>query len=232
MKLAIMQPYFLPYIGYYQLISSVDVFVIYDNIKYTKKGWINRNRMLLNGEDTVFSIPLKKGSDALRVDQRWLAHSFDREKLLGQFDGAYRKSPFFKDVFPLLEDIIRCRDDNLFNYLYYSLCKTCTYLGIDTKILISSEVPINHSLKAQDKVLDFCRVLNAREYINTMGGKGLYDQEAFLENGINLSFIKSKPLEYKQFEADFVAWLSIVDVLMFNPLDVVRENVCTNYELV
>ena len=62
-KLGVMQPYFLPYIGYFQLIEAADVFVVYDNIKYTKKGWINRNRMLRNGSDMVFSLPLKKDSD-------------------------------------------------------------------------------------------------------------------------------------------------------------------------
>ena len=95
MKLAIMQPYFLPYIGYFQLIAAVDQFIVYDNIKYTKKGWINRNRLLQNGTDTVFSIPLSKDSDALDIRERQIAADFRRDKLLKQIAEAYRKAPYF-----------------------------------------------------------------------------------------------------------------------------------------
>ena len=88
MKLALMQPYFLPYVGYWQLLAAVDEFIVYDNIKYTKKGWINRNRMLRNGEDVMFSLPLQGASDSLDIVERELSDSFDREKLLSQFSGA------------------------------------------------------------------------------------------------------------------------------------------------
>ncbi|WP_415838542.1 WbqC family protein, partial [Rahnella bruchi] len=94
MKVAIMQPYFLPYIGYFQLMASADVFVIYDNIKYTKKGWINRNRMLLNGKDSVFSLPLMKGADSLNIAERAISPDFNKMKLLNQFHGAYSKAPY------------------------------------------------------------------------------------------------------------------------------------------
>src|SRR5690554_5299659 len=103
MKLAIMQPYFLPYLGYYQLIAAVDVFVVYDNIKYTKKGWINRNRFLLNGQDAVFSLSLRKDSDSLDVRQRQLSPAFERAKLLNQFRGAYGSAPYFEETYALLE---------------------------------------------------------------------------------------------------------------------------------
>ena len=114
MKLAIMQPYFLPYVGYFQLIGAVDMFIIYDNIKYTKKGWINRNRMLRNGSDAMFSLPLKRDSDYLDVVKRQLAADYDRTKLLNQFKGAYLRAPFFADTFPLLERIVCHEDQNLF----------------------------------------------------------------------------------------------------------------------
>ncbi|AVC45854.1 wbqC-like family protein (plasmid) [Rhizobium leguminosarum bv. viciae] len=90
MKLAIMQPYFFPYIGYFQLIHAVDKFVVYDNIKYTKKGWINRNRILRNGEDYTFSLPIKAASDSLDICDRTLSTEFDRNKLVNQIQGAYR----------------------------------------------------------------------------------------------------------------------------------------------
>lgn len=231
MKLAIMQPYFLPYVGYYQLIAAADVFVVYDNIKYTKKGWINRNRMLLNGKDAIFSLPLKKDSDSLDVVERELAADFDREKLLNQFRGAYTRAPQFEQTFPLLERIVRCEERNLFCYIRHSIGEMCAYLGIATDICISSEIAIDHELKAQDKVIALCRELGADTYINPIGGIELYSREDFAAQGIELKFIKAKPFEYAQFGNEFVPWLSIVDVLMFNPLDAVRACVASNYEL-
>lgn len=216
MRLAIMQPYFMPYIGYYQLIAAVDTFVVYDNIKYTKKGWINRNRMLQNGTDAVFSLPLKKDSDTLDVVQRELAADFNCDKLLNQFKGAYQSAPYFEQTFPLLERIVRCEDDNLFRYVHHSLVETCTHLGIDTEIRVSSEIAINHDLKGQDKVLALCGALGAATYVNAIGGMELYSKEIFWERGIELKFIKSRPFEYAQLGDEFVPWLSIVDVLMFN----------------
>ena len=232
MKLAIMQPYFMPYIGYYQLIAAVDTFVVYDNIKYTKKGWINRNRMLQNGTDAVFSLPLKKDSDSLYVVQRELAADFNRDKLLNQFKGAYQSVPYFEQTFPLLERIVRFEDDNLFCYVHHSIVETCAHLGIETEIRVSSEVAIDHELKGQDKVFALCGALGAATYVNAIGGMELYSKDIFRGLGIELKFIKSRLFEYAQLGDDFVPWLSIVDVLMFNSIDVVREYVVANYELI
>lgn len=232
MKLGIMQPYFMPYIGYFQLIAAVDVFIVYDNIKYTKKGWINRNRMLVNGADAIFSLPLKKDSDMLDIVQRELSSEFNREKLLSQFKGAYIKAPYFNEVYPLLENIIKFKDGNLFTYIEHSLNEICRYLKIETKIIISSDLPINHELKAQDKVIALCNAMHADTYINTIGGTELYDRNQFLSHGVKLQFIKAKSFEYSQFASPFVPWLSIVDVLMFNPIEVVQECINSNYELI
>lgn len=232
MKLAIMQPYFMPYIGYFQLIAAVDQFIVYDNIKYTRKGWINRNRMLQNGQDVMFSLPLKSGSDSLDVCERELSTDFNKDKLLNQFKGAYRRAPYFEQTLPLLEQIVRYEDTNLFRYLHHSIVKTCEYLGITTPIKISSSIDIDHSLKSQDKVLALCEAAGATTYINTIGGLELYSQDAFGEQGIELNFIKSKPFEYAQLGGEFVPWLSIIDVLMFCPLDIVRTYITNNYELI
>jgi WbqC-like protein family len=232
MKLGIMQPYFMPYIGYFQLIAAVDLFIVYDNIKYTKKGWINRNRMLLNDADVMFSLPLKKASDTLDVIQRELSADFNRNKLLSQFKGGYGQAPHFPETFQLLERIFGCEDQNLFQYIYHSLIEICRHLGIKTKIRVSSNVPINHDLKAQDKVLAFCDAMEADTYINTIGGTDLYNKDEFRARGVDLKFIKAKPFEYEQFNAAFVPWLSIVDLLMFNPIDVVQDCIHSNYELI
>jgi hypothetical protein len=224
MKIGIMQPYFFPYIGYWQLISSVDVFVVYDNIQYTKKGWINRNRMLQNGAPTLFSLPLKKDSDFLDVRQRSLADEFPREKLSNKIKGAYVKAPYFQQVFPLVEGIISNDEKNLFFYLLYSIAKILQFLEIETRIIISSEIPIDHNgLKSQDKVLALCKVLKGETYINTIGGTKLYSFQKFREEGLRLKFIESAYIEYAQFGNDFVPWLSIIDIMMFNPKEKIKE---------
>jgi len=232
MKLAIMQPYFLPYIGYFHLISAVDLFIIYDNIKYTKKGWINRNRLLQNGKDVLFSLPLKKDSDFLDIRERKLAPDFKREKLLNQIKGAYQRAPYFEYVFPLVEQIVKYEDSNLFRFLHHSIIKICEYLGIKTEIKVSSNIDIDHDLKNQDKVLALCEAVSANTYVNAIGGTGLYNKLDFLNKGIDLKFIRSKTFEYPQFGDNFVPWLSIIDVIMFNPIETIKEYLDINYELI
>jgi hypothetical protein len=226
-----MQPYFLPYIGYYQLIDAVDLFIVYDNIKYTKKGWINRNRLLQNGKDVLFSLPLNNGSDSLDVCERELAIDFKRDKLLNKIRGAYNRAPCFLQTFPVLERIVSYQDNNLFRFLHHSITTSCAYLGINTEIRVASTVDIDHSLKNQDKVLALCKAVGARTYVNAIGGVELYSDDEFLARDINLKFIKSKPFEYVQFGDEFVPWLSIIDVMMFNPLDEIRTCIASNYEL-
>ncbi len=232
MKVAIMQPYFFPYIGYFQLIGAVDLFIVYDNIKYTKKGWINRNRMLQGGKDIMFSLPLKGDSDYLDVRERMLSNDFNRDKLLNQLRGAYGRAPHFAEVFPMVERAVRHEDTNLFAFLRHALVCTCEHLGLATPIRVSSSVEIDHALKNQDKVIALAKAVGASTYVNAIGGLELYDREVFRQNGLELQFIRSRPFEYRQFGDPFVPWLSIIDVLMFNPLDAVRATVSSYYDLV
>lgn len=218
-----MQPYFLPYLGYWQLLAAVDRFVVYDNIEYTKKGWINRNRFLRNGADAPFTLPLKKGSDFLDIRERSLADDFNPASLLNPFREAYRKAPFFDAVFPLIESIVTAAPRNLFEYLLNSLVMTAAYLEITTPIIVSSTVPIDHGLKAGDKVLAMCGALGADRYLNTIGGQALYAADTFASAGVELKFIQARPVTYAQFGEPFVPALSIVDVMMFNSPDAVRR---------
>lgn len=232
MKIGIMQPYFFPYIGYFQLIQAVDQFIVYDNIQYTKKGWINRNRFLQNGKDVLFSVPLKKDSDFLDVKDREVSADFKKDKLLNQIREAYRRAPYFEQAFPVIEQIVQHDDTNLFRFTLNSIVRTCEYLKIGTEIVISSNIPIDHSLKNQDKVLALCEAVGASTYVNAIGGVELYSKEDFSSRGIELKFIKSQPFEYKQFDNEFVPWLSIIDVMMFNPIEAIKECLDTNYELI
>lgn len=233
MKLAIMQPYFLPYIGYFQLLNAVDEFVVYDNIEFEKRGWIQRNRMLVNWSDSMFSLPLKKASDYLDIRERQLSDSFRRErsKILRRIEAAYSKSPYFVSVMPAIEQCFNYEDANLFEFIHNSLLIVCKYLGITTKITISSGLTSDYGLKGQDRVISICQELLADHYINAIGGRELYGKEIFAEKGIQLSFVKSEPIVYSQFDNEFVPSLSIVDVMMFNHVGQIHEYL-ELYELV
>ena len=231
MTIAIMQPYFMPYIGYWQLIGAVDAFVLYDNIKYTKKGWINRNRFLRNDVEAAFNLPLRKDSDFLDVAQRYLADSFDRENLLNQFREAYRKAPEFSSVMPLLEGIIRNPAANLFEYILASIRAICDFLGIKTPLLVSSTIDCDHSLKSAERVQAICKALGADTYLNPVGGMELYSKEDFARHGIDLKFLKALPLEYQQSGNPFVPWLSIIDLLMFNSKEFTQSKIYGGYSL-
>lgn len=232
MKVAVMQPYFFPYIGYFQLINAVDLFIVYDNIKYTKKGWISRNRMLQQGEAVAFSLALKRGSDFLDVRDRELAAGFDGGRLLNQIREAYRRAPYFAQAFPVVEQVMQYGDRNLFRFLHNSILKTCEYLGIGTEIAKSSDIQVDHSLKHQDKVVAICEKVGASLYVNAIGGMELYSREDFQARGIELKFIKPKPFEYRQFDNAFVPWLSIIDVMMFSSAATIGECLASNYELI
>jgi len=233
MKLAIMQPYFFPYIGYFQLINSVDEFIVYDNIQYSRKGWINRNRILVNQKDDYITLPLKKDSDYLNVNQRFLSDtwSLDRKKMLNKIVESYRKAPQFESVISLLENCLNIKESNLFEFNFKCLTETLSYLSIPTKITVSSSIQINHDLKAEDKVLAICKEKNASVYINPIGGIELYSKEQFLFNNIKLEFQKSNPINYVQFKNEFVPWLSIIDVMMFNTNEEIK-NLLSDYHLI
>jgi len=232
-KIAIMQPYFMPYIGYFQLINSVDMFVIYDNIQYTKKGWINRNRILSNGKDHLITLPIKKDSDYLDVVKRELSKSWekDKSKMLNIIKSSYGKSPYFQETFELISKCLNNSEVNLFKFIYDSIVLMNDHLEIKTPIIISSTIDTDHTLKSQDKVLSLCKEQNADIYINSIGGVELYNKETFKQNNIELNFIKSNPIQYTQFNNEFVPWLSIIDVMMFNSRDQIKEYL-NNYTLI
>ena len=232
MKAAIMQPYFFPYLGYFQLIASVDVFVVYDHIEYTKRGWINRNRLLRDGQAVTFSLPLQKASDHAAVDERALAADFRPAKLLNQLRGAYARAPYFARTFPLIESVLGFGETNLFRYLHHSLIRLCEWLGIVTPLRVSSSIPVAAELRGQDKVLAICRAVGAGTYVNAIGGLELYSRADFAAQGLDLKFLRSTAFEYPQFGAGFVPQLSIIDVLMFNPVETVRARLAHGYELI
>ena len=227
MKLGIMQPYFFPYLGYWQLMNYVDQYVIYDNIQFSRNGWIRRNRILSDGKDKMFTLPLKKDSDYLDICQRVLADDFNKEqtKLLRLIEASDKKAPMFDKVFPIVEDAIKFNSKNLFEYISYSIRNVSEYLGIKTKIIVSSKLDIDFSLKGKDKVLAICKNMNATDYFNPINGVPLYSPHytEFEASGIKLHFIRMRDIIYPQFNNDFIPSLSIIDVMMFNSKEQVQS---------
>lgn len=224
-KVAIMQPYFLPYIGYWQLMHHVDIFVVYDDIEYTKKGWISRNRFLLNGKPEIFSLPLKKGSDFLDVRERKLSETFSAEKvrLINRLEAAYRNAANFKEGKSLLDDIFASVDTNLFRFIYQSIEQVRSRLGMTNLLIVSSAIGIPRQMNGQTRVIATCKALGGTDYINPIGGVDLYSEQAFSAEGIRLHFQRVRPLEYQQFEYEFVPNLSILDSIMLLGIQSVRE---------
>ncbi|WP_277640152.1 WbqC family protein [Wolinella succinogenes] len=217
MTIAIMQPYLFPYIGYWQLINAVDTFVIYDDVNYINKGYINRNSILINGKSQQITLELIGASQNKLINEIEVGNN--SQKLLKTIEMSYKKAPFFEIVFPIISDILNQKEKNLAKFIGYSLEKISTYLEIDTKFIYSSDIKKDNTLKAQNKILDICKRLNASTYINAIGGQKLYCKAQFQEQNIELYFLKTDIMEYKQFKNDFIPYLSIVDVLMFNRID-------------
>lgn len=229
MKIAVMQPYLFPYIGYWQLINSVDKFVIYDDVNFIKKGYINRNSILENGSPHLITLELIGSSQNKRINEISIGNNSN--KLLKTIRQNYSRAPFFKDIFPMLEDILNNEEKELSKFLGFSLVKIAKYLNIGTKFLYSSDMKNDKTFKSQDRLIEMSKILNATGYINSIGGIELYDKEVFSQNNINLSFLKTHEISYKQFNNKFVPNLSVVDILMFNSKDKIK-NMLTQFELI
>jgi hypothetical protein len=229
MTIAIMQPYFFPYIGYWQLINAVDTFVIYDDVNFIKKGYINRNSILVGGKSQKFTLELIGASQNKLINE--IAVGNNSKKLLKTIEMSYKKAPYFESVFPLIESILNNEEKNLAKYLGYSLKKISNYLKIDTNIIYSSDIEKDNSLKAQDKILDICDILQADKYINAIGGQELYNKDDFKSKDIELNFLDTDLIEYKQLKNEFVPYLSIIDIMMFNSKDEIKK-MLVRYELV
>ena len=224
MKLAIMQPYFLPYLGYWQLLNAVDRFILYDDVNYIKNGWINRNNLLDNGKAHLFTLMLDGASSFKLINETHINGTEEaRNKTASYIKNVYRKAPYFKTVFPMIEGIINYPETNIALFLENHFRVIADYLQIDTEILVSSRIEKDCSLKAQDKVLNICKNQGADIYINAIGGTELYSYEDFAAQGIKLQFIKMLPVEYKQFKNEFVPNLSILDIMMFNQVETIKE---------
>lgn len=232
MTIAIMQPYIFPYIGYFQLISTVDKFIIYDDVNFINKGWINRNNILVSGQPHLFTIPLKDAS------QNKLIHEVElmtgdpwKKKFLKTIQQSYQKAPNYHSIFNIVEEIVSLNIETISELAVYALKRICVYMEIKTEIISSSAIYKNTDLKAQDRILDICKQESASHYINPVGGMELYEKSKFANENIQLNFLKSVASPYSQFKNAFVPWLSIIDILMFNDIENISK-LLKEYELI
>jgi hypothetical protein len=221
-----MQPYLFPYIGYYQLIAAVDRFVIYDDVNFIKQGWINRNNILVNGAPYRFTVPIQSLSsftaiNEVLVDPR--TYPAWREKFLKTLTQAYAKAPHFQGTMELVQRVLDPFATHVVQLARSSVEAVSSHVGIPTTIVPSSSTYGNNELKAQERILDICRLEGATDYINAQGGVGLYDKIVFQEHGFTLSFLQPTMVAYPQGKSAFLPGLSIIDVLMFNSQNEVRS---------
>ncbi|MCE8777537.1 MULTISPECIES: WbqC family protein [Bacteroides] len=222
MKLGIMQPYFMPYIGYFQLMKAVDKYVVYDDVNYIKGGWANRNHILINGEKEMFTVTLQKASQNKLFNEIVIGDDF--KKLMKTLQMNYSRAINFDQTMVLMERIISFPNKQLAVFIANSFREILSYLSVETEILMSSEIPKDNSLRGKDKIIQICEILGADTYYNAVGGKNLYDQEEFREHGITLNFVDSLPQVYSQLHTrEFVSGLSMIDVLMNNTKDKVNS---------
>ena len=231
MRLAIMQPYIFPYIGYYQLIHAADKFVIYDDVNFINRGWINRNNLLVNGKAWLFSVPLKEASQNRLIGDIEIADAEWGRKFLKTIEQAYKKSPFYSNVLELISSVVLKPTATISELTRNSLTAVSEYIGLSASFVNSSSIYDNQALKAQERILDICIKEKADHYINPIGGREIYSKELFDNSGIRLNFIKTGNVRYEQFKNEFVPNLSIIDVLMFNDKKDIRQ-MLDLYELV
>lgn len=227
-----MQPYFCPYIGYFQLMNAVDLFVFYDDVQYMKGGWINRNRILVKGQPAWLTLPICSASLKLPINQRhYLFASGTIDSIKTRLRICYEEAPAFDAIYPFLCELLDHKDSNVAAFNSTLLVALAGKLGITCTFLSSSSINKRADLKGQDKVIDICRRIGADHYINPIGGLKLYDNAAFSKEGIQLHFLQTNSSRYAQFGMEPLPFLSIIDVLMFNSIEQTRT-MLDDYRLV
>ena len=239
MTLAGNQPYFLPYFPYWQLIAAADTFLVSDDYDFIKAGWVNRNRILVNGRPQYFRIEVLHAGESRLIKDKLLAPHWTDSKLR-TVEMAYHAAPYFNQGYALMEKVFSCRSERLLDVLELSIREVCAYLGITTPLVRTSSLEGNSLLRREYRVYDFCRRLGADRFINAIGGQALYSKEEFKARGVDLKFIRGgtppydQALHFARYTARpgaFVPGLSVLDVIMFNSREACHD-MLGMYELI
>lgn len=216
------QPYFIPYLGFWQLVNAADLFLIGDDYNFIKRGWIQRNRILVNGQPHFLGLEVKHITSFRKINETEFV-DLDVGQKLNTVYRAYRRAPQFDAGYDLMEKILGNPERNVADFLFQSIKDVCQFLGIGVKFIRSSEIPGNDSFKREYRIFDFCRRLGGDTYLNAVGGQDLYHFDDFEKHGVTLKFIHPNIRPYRQFDNEFVPGLSILDVIMFNSLDAIKD---------
>lgn len=219
MILGAMQPYFFPYLGYFDLINRSDRWIVFDTPQYMREGWVNRNRILHSHEGWQYIIvPLKKHSRDTPINQVEAVDFPDwRRKIVNQFTHYRGRAPYYRETVALLEDCLAGQESNLSRLNVRCLGKVCGYLGIRWEPEIFSEMHLSLGLveESADWALRMAEAVGATEYLNPPGGAALYDAERFARHGIRLCIQENFNFEYECGAYAYIAKLSVLDVLMW-----------------
>lgn len=233
MKLAVMQPYVFPYIGYFQLIKAVQTFIFYDDVNFIKRGWINRNKILINGNESLITFPCLKVSQNKEIREIEIDLSDNSYRdIIKTIYYSYKNAPFFNEIYSIIKDCLESDSKTISDLAILSITKVCSYLDIKTEFEVSS-LTYSHTkgLDKAKRLIEVVKVKKATKYINAIGGQKLYTKEYFKSFNMDLQFLNPIIEEYKQFDNQFVPNLSIIDVLMFNSVEDVTL-MLDNYELI
>ena len=221
-----MQPYFFPYLGYYQLIQSVDEFVIFDQAQFIRRSWITRNRILNAHKETVYiNVPVCKAPRETRIKDIRIDHEANwKEKMVQQLL-YYKAAANFRNVEKFVKEILSVKFDHISELNTFLIKETCKLFDIKTEITVLSEKypEIIEANEADEWGIKVANALNATTYINAIGGKEFYDQQKYADNDLDIQFVKPQLESYQQFNHPFVPGLSIIDVMMFNEIDTIKE---------
>ena len=211
-----MQPYLFPYIGYFQLVKSVDTFIFYDDVAFVKGGWINRNYIK---NRTKFTIPIKNKSSNIKINETCIDwKSFRSDKFFKTIHFLYKDSPFFENIVRLIEEVFENEPETIASLSSKSVFSVSKYLNIKTKFKFSSSMDYDRA-GMSETLINICKRESADVYHNSVGGQDLYDKGFFLKNNISLYFLKTGNIIYNQKSKKFVPNLSIIDLLMNHSVD-------------
>ena len=226
MKLGIMQPYFFPYLGYFDLIHYTDKWIVFDDVQYIRHGWINRNRILhpLHSWSYII-VPVRHTREmpirevTIADDGKW------RKRILGQLQTYKKKAPQYRQVMALMEECLACDENLISHFNLFTLEKVCAYLGIhfDYAVFSQMNLELEGIQEPGDWALRITQALGATEYANPPGGAALFDQDRFAASNIKLTIRNLPPLIYDCPDYTFIPHLSIIDVLMWNPVETIKD---------
>jgi hypothetical protein len=221
---AVMQPYFFPYIGYFQLIQNSRFFVILDDVQFIKGGWVHKNKILdRSGREFEISIPTMKPSSRSLISSLEIHENFSRLKTLTKIERCYRRANYFREAMDIIEPLVMFESNSMVHYLENSIKGLSKQLGADTKFVRASELAIGNPQTPHGRIIEVCKNIQCNAYLNLPGGRKIYAPSDFESEGISLSFLSPEIIEYEQFTFPFIGGLSILDTLMHSGLEATAE---------